>query len=47
MGFAKNVSDTLVVMADGGIIEHGDPHEIMWDPQQERTRRFLRAVLER
>jgi len=47
MGFAANVSDELVVMADGGIIESGDPHQIMSDPQHERTRRFLRAVLER
>ena len=47
MGFAENVSDTLVVMADGGIIEQGNPQRIMRDPQHERTRRFLRAVLER
>jgi polar amino acid transport system ATP-binding protein len=47
MGFAANVSDTLVVMADGGIIEQGDPHRIMREPEHERTRRFLRAVLER
>jgi polar amino acid transport system ATP-binding protein len=47
MGFAANVSDELVVMADGGIIESGDPRQIMSDPQHERTRRFLRAVLER
>ena len=47
MGFAANVADELVVMADGGIIESGDPHEVMSDPQHERTRRFLRAVLER
>lgn len=47
MSFAANVSDELVVMADGGIIERGDPKKIMSDPQHERTRRFLRAVLER
>lgn len=47
MSFAANVSDELVVMADGGIIERGDPKKIMSDPQNERTRRFLRAVLER
>ena len=47
MSFAANVSNELVVMADGGIIESGDPHQIMSDPQHERTRRFLRAVLER
>lgn len=47
MQFARDVSDTLVVMADCKIIEQGDPKAIMSDPQQARTRRFLRAVLER
>jgi ABC-type polar amino acid transport system ATPase subunit len=47
MQFARDVSDTLVVMADCKIIEQGDPAAIMSDPQQARTRRFLRAVLER
>lgn len=47
MQFARDVSDHLVVMADGGIIEEGNPVEIMSAPQEERTRRFLNAVLER
>jgi ABC-type polar amino acid transport system ATPase subunit len=47
MQFARDVSDTLVVMADCKIIEQGDPRAIMSDPQEARTRRFLRAVLER
>ena len=47
MQFARDVSDHLVVMADGGIIEEGDPHAIFAAPRQERTRQFLRAVLER
>lgn len=47
MQFARDVSDHLVVMADGRIIEQGDPAAIMSDPSHERTRRFLRAVLER
>lgn len=47
MSFARDVSDHLVVMADCHIIEQGDPHEIMTDPKEERTKRFLRAVLER
>lgn len=47
MQFARNVSDHLVVMADGKVIEEGDPRTIMADPQEERTRRFLNAVLER
>ncbi|WP_276573322.1 amino acid ABC transporter ATP-binding protein [Microbacterium allomyrinae] len=47
MQFARDVSDHLVVMADGGIVEQGDPVQIMRDPSHPRTRRFLRAVLER
>ncbi|WP_449280988.1 amino acid ABC transporter ATP-binding protein [Leucobacter sp.] len=47
MQFARDVGDHLVVMADGGIIEEGDPAEIMSNPREERTRRFLNAVLER
>ncbi|GAA3663431.1 amino acid ABC transporter ATP-binding protein [Nocardioides ginsengisoli] len=47
MRFAANVSDQLVVMADGQIIECGDPHQIMSDPQHPRTQRFLKAVLDR
>ncbi|MBP1326832.1 polar amino acid transport system ATP-binding protein [Leucobacter exalbidus] len=47
MQFARDVGDHLVVMADGGIIEEGNPAQIMSAPQEERTRRFLNAVLER
>lgn len=47
MQFARDVGDHLVVMADGHIIEEGEPNAVMSDPQQERTRRFLSAVLER
>lgn len=47
MQFARDVSDHLVVMADGHIIEEGDPRAIMAAPSEERTRRFLSAVLER
>jgi ABC-type polar amino acid transport system ATPase subunit len=47
MQFARDVSDTLVVMADCRIIEQGNPREIMREPGEARTRQFLRAVLER
>jgi len=47
MQFARDVGDHLVVMADGHIIEEGNPAEIMAHPREERTRRFLSAVLER
>ncbi|WP_305000409.1 amino acid ABC transporter ATP-binding protein [Kribbella caucasensis] len=47
MHFARDVSDHLVVMADGAILEEGDPDRIFTDPEQPRTRQFLRAVLDR
>jgi len=47
MRFAENVSDTVLVMADGVIVEQGPSAEVMRNPRQERTRRFLRAVNDR
>lgn len=47
MGFAENVSDTVMIMAEGHIIEQGPSRDIMRNPQQERTKRFLRAVHDR
>ena len=47
MQFAREVGDHLVVMADGHIIEEGIPAAVMADPREERTRRFLSAVLDR
>lgn len=47
MGFAETVSDTVMIMADGHIVEKGPSREIMRNPQHERTQRFLRAVHDR
>jgi len=47
MSFAENVSDTVLVMADGNIVEQGPSVDVMRNPQQERTKRFLRAVNDR
>ncbi|WP_425547658.1 amino acid ABC transporter ATP-binding protein [Brevibacterium daeguense] len=47
MSFARSVSEDLIVMADGGIIEQGDPKRIMAEPSHPRTQEFLRAVLQR
>ncbi|WP_373288954.1 amino acid ABC transporter ATP-binding protein [Aureimonas endophytica] len=47
MRFAENVSDRVVVMADGKIIETGPSAEVMRNPQAERTNRFLHAVRDR
>jgi polar amino acid transport system ATP-binding protein len=45
MGFAREVGDTFVFMDDGVVVESGTPHEVMSDPQHERTRAFLSKVL--
>lgn len=47
MGFAREVADVVVVMDGGGIVESGTPEQIFTDPQSERTRQFLNAVLTR
>ena len=44
MAFAREVADSVVVMDDGVIIESGSPATIFDDPQQDRTRDFLRHV---
>ncbi|MEO3825804.1 amino acid ABC transporter ATP-binding protein [Actinomadura sp. B10D3] len=45
--FAEDVSDTVVVMADGRILESGPPKNLLREPAHPRTRRFLRAILDR
>jgi polar amino acid transport system ATP-binding protein len=45
MGFARDVADCVVFMDDGVVVETGDASMID-NPREERTRRFLGAVLE-
>lgn len=45
MGFAKEVADRVIFMDDGKIVEEGTPDQIFNDPQNERTKNFLRKVL--
>ncbi|HEY3686096.1 MAG TPA: amino acid ABC transporter ATP-binding protein [Streptosporangiaceae bacterium] len=45
IGFAREVSDQAVFMADGVVVEAGHPDAVLRDPQQERTRDFLNRVL--
>ena len=47
MHFAEDVADRIVFMADGRAVEQGPPRELMRNPQQERTQRFLSAVRDR
>lgn len=45
MRFAENVSDRVLVMVDGSIIEEGKADVVLTKPENERTRQFLKAVL--
>ena len=45
MAFARDVSNHVVYMADGVIEEEGTPEKIFTDPQNQRTRDFLKRIL--
>jgi polar amino acid transport system ATP-binding protein len=47
MGFAGDVADRVIFMADGVIVEEGPPRQIFSAPQNERTKQFLQSILER
>jgi polar amino acid transport system ATP-binding protein len=46
MGFARDVADEVVFIDEGVIVEYGPPAEVLANPKQERTKRFLGLVLE-
>ncbi len=46
MGFAREVADRVLFMADGIIAEEGAPEQIFTAPKAERTKNFLKAILE-
>ena len=46
MGFAREVADRVIFMADGYIVEEGKPEEIFSNPKNDRTKAFLSRVLE-
>ena len=41
MQFARNVSDNIIFMDNGYIVEQGDPVQVIENPQEERTKQFL------
>ena len=45
MGFAREVADRVVFMADGQIVEAGTPQHFFDNPTEERTKAFLRQIL--
>lgn len=46
MGFAKEVASKICFLHEGVIHEEGPPEQIFGDPQQERTKIFLRKIIE-
>src|SRR5690606_28168368 len=47
MGFAREIGDRVVMFDAGRVVEAGPPEQIFTDPQEQRTRDFLHAVLDR
>jgi general L-amino acid transport system ATP-binding protein len=45
MGFAREVADRVMFMADGQIVEVGSPDHFFRNPTEERTKLFLRQIL--
>ena len=41
MAFARDVADQVIFMDGGVIVEQGNPHDVIDNPQEERTRQFL------
>ena len=46
MGFAREVADKVCFLHEGRMLEVGPPAQVLDDPQQPETKRFLRRLLE-
>jgi polar amino acid transport system ATP-binding protein len=46
MGFAKDIARRVCFLEEGRIIEDGPPAELFTSPRDERTRRFLRRIVD-
>ena len=45
MGFAREVADRVLFMANGNIVEEGAPEEIFTNPKDSQTQQFLKSIL--
>ena len=45
MGFAREVADRVIFMADGVVVEDGTPEQVFEQTQEQRTKDFLSKVL--
>jgi polar amino acid transport system ATP-binding protein len=46
MGFARQVADEVCFLDGGRVLERGTPGQVLGEPQEERTRLFLRRIIE-
>jgi polar amino acid transport system ATP-binding protein len=46
MGFARDVADRVCFLHEGRVLESGPPEKVLSDPVEERTRQFLKRVIE-
>lgn len=46
MQFAREVSNTVVFLEQGKLLEKGPPEQIFGDPKEPRTRQFLKQIIE-
>ena len=46
MGFARDIASRVCFLADGQIVEQAPPGELFSEPSDERTRRFLRRIVD-
>ncbi len=46
MSFARQVSDNVLFMDQGLVVEYGSPEDVIGNPKEERTRRFLERYFE-
>jgi polar amino acid transport system ATP-binding protein len=46
MGFARDIADRVCFLEDGVIVEDAPPAKLFSNPKDERTRRFLRRIVE-
>ena len=46
MGFARDVADRICFLHEGRVLESGPPDRVLREPAEERTRQFLKRVIE-
>jgi polar amino acid transport system ATP-binding protein len=46
MGFAREIADRVCFLDGGRVLEEGPPEQVLADPVEDRTRRFLQRIIE-